>query len=530
MSPAARYRSGRVPLAVAPSGLFALDASPAALEPLWLALEQGHDLGAILQSLAQAHGNNVFELPDFVVVVIGQDGARVAARGRFRLVVDTPQGNQTLSAPQAVAWDEFHLATPLSFSVELDEPADARCSEALALRSGIVAASHLDWGERARTVGAASPTTVPEPVVSRDPQEPGACSAAASPRPPHRYAAPSPLEADEVPLPPVPLPPVPPPLAAPTEAFATLGPEALVEAVCGPASTSPTEGHGTVAPEAGGPAPDTTDAARRAEDSYFGHLFEHTRSTSVEDAAIRSVHSEDVDPLAAREVGTPAPDGSAPPPPDALAVPPVSGPGPASAPPGAGESWQHDGRTVSSAQLRAMRDALVQQAGGAPTGAQRQQAPETDGPLVLAAFCVAGHPNAPHATECRICTSPISARTGHVTRPRLGVLRCSTGACAELDADVIVGRLPQGTDQPGRPSPHLMVVPSPEKAISKNHCAVRVDGWDVAVADLGSTNGTLLVRPGEPPRRVPEHGNVFLRPGDVVDLGDSITLTFEAQP
>ena len=47
------------------------------------------------------------------------------------------------------------------------------------------------------------------------------------------------------------------------------------------------------------------------------------------------------------------------------------------------------------------------------------------------------------------------------------------------------------------------------------------------VEDLGSTNGTFLLRAGEEPRRVPEHQQLFLRIGDVIDIGDGTTLTVE---
>ncbi|MCP6280695.1 FHA domain-containing protein, partial [Klebsiella pneumoniae] len=78
-----------------------------------------------------------------------------------------------------------------------------------------------------------------------------------------------------------------------------------------------------------------------------------------------------------------------------------------------------------------------------------------------------------------------------------GILRVSSGATAVLDADVIIGRVPQGTSSTSAQSPRLLAVPSPGKAISKTHCAVRVEGWDMSVEDLGSTNGTFLLRAGE---------------------------------
>ena len=93
MTMTARWTPGDVPVAVAARGLVALDDAPEVLETLWADLEDGRELGDLLQHLARAHDNNVFALPDFLVVVLDGDRARAAARGRFRLALDfTKQG------------------------------------------------------------------------------------------------------------------------------------------------------------------------------------------------------------------------------------------------------------------------------------------------------------------------------------------------------------------------------------------------------------------------------------------------------
>ena len=198
--------------------------------------------------------------------------------------------------------------------------------------------------------------------------------------------------------------------------------------------------------------------------------------------------------------------------------PPAGLPGGALA---AGGDWRHDGCTVSSAQLRAEHQALA--ALPLPPGT----VPDGSAPMVLAAFCPANHPNPVHASRCRQCGAEVTSATGMVRRPPLGLLRASTGATAVLDADVVVGRRPQVTARSGGPTPHLIAVASPDLGISKSHCAIRVEGWDLTVEDLRSRNGTVLLRPGEAPHRVPEHGSTFLRTGDVIDLGEDVTLTIE---
>ena len=199
--------------------------------------------------------------------------------------------------------------------------------------------------------------------------------------------------------------------------------------------------------------------------------------------------------------------------------PPAGLPGGALA---AGGDWRHDGCTVSSAQLRAEHQAL-----GTGLPLPPGTVPDGSAPMVLAAFCPANHPNPVHASRCRQCGAEVTSATGMVRRPPLGLLRASTGATAVLDADVVVGRRPQVTTRSGGPTPHLIAVASPDLGISKSHCAIRVEGWDLTVEDLRSRNGTVLLRPGEAPHRVPEHGSTFLRTGDVIDLGENVTLTIE---
>lgn len=290
-------------------------------------------------------------------------------------------------------------------------------------------------------------------------------------------------------------------------------------------------------PQDPGPA-----SVEQVEEDYFGHLFDATSLTPhrVEDAAIRQVHCDDVSPLDAvsarhQPQGDPqAPGtGQVPDPPGGASgelpggLPDPSGGLPGGSPggaPAAGDGWRHDGRTVSSARLRAEHQALGT---GLPLPPGTGTVPDGSAPMVLAAFCPANHPNPVHASRCRQCGAEVTSATGMVRRPPLGLLRASTGATAVLDADVVVGRRPQVTARSGGPTPHLIAVASPDLGISKSHCAIHVEGWDLTVEDLRSRNGTVLLRPGEAPHRVPEHGSTFLRTGDVIDLGEDVTLTIE---
>ena len=180
-----------------------------------------------------------------------------------------------------------------------------------------------------------------------------------------------------------------------------------------------------------------------------------------------------------------------------------------------GTPWTHDGYTIA-----------------VPTGGVQAPPPpvadsanaDSDGPEVLAINCVNGHPNPVHASSCRICGGALNGKIVHVKRPSLGTLVASTGGSVTLDADVIVGRLPKAA--PGA-AVHLMAVASPTKSISKSHCRINIDDWELNLEDLNSTNGTYLLREGQLPRRLGGGQRELLRYGDRIDLGDGVVLSVE---
>jgi pSer/pThr/pTyr-binding forkhead associated (FHA) protein len=78
--------------------------------------------------------------------------------------------------------------------------------------------------------------------------------------------------------------------------------------------------------------------------------------------------------------------------------------------------------------------------------------------------------------------------------------------------------------------PRLVQVPSPGGDISRSHVEVRLEGWHVMLCDLKATNGTVLVREGQPPRRLAQNEMAILLDGDIAELGDNISLRFEEIP
>lgn len=319
-------------------------------------------------------------------------------------------------------------------------------------------------------------------------------------------------------------------------------------------------------------APAVPQSQQNPEDQYFGHLYGQTIGVDVENAAVRELRDDEAsglefnfeqgegldfsrrkgekkaeptgpiqginegNPFSSSPFGgDPATAGSDPVPnprtqsaelpleAQATQINPVGNAVPlpgVQAPTGAldvapGTPWTHDGYTIA-----------------VPTGGVQAPPPpvadsanaDGDGPEVLAINCVNGHPNPVHASSCRICGGALNGKIVHVKRPNLGTLVASTGGSVTLDADVIVGRLPKAAPGAGV---HLMAVASPTKSISKSHCRINIDDWELNLEDLNSTNGTYLLREGQLPRRLGGGQRELLRYGDRIDLGDGVVLSVE---
>lgn len=112
-------------------------------------------------------------------------------------------------------------------------------------------------------------------------------------------------------------------------------------------------------------------------------------------------------------------------------------------------------------------------------------------------------------------------------RPVVAVLLVSTGETIEVRGDVVVGRAPQPL--PGIPpqraaATRLVAVPSPTHMVSRSHLALTTTGANVLAQDLGSSNGTVLVRDGISPVLLATALPTPLLVGDLLDVGDGVTL------
>ena len=180
----------------------------------------------------------------------------------------------------------------------------------------------------------------------------------------------------------------------------------------------------------------------------------------------------------------------------------------------------HDGQTILKSDLSASTAAPA--SGRAPGSG-----PMAGGPLVLARVCARGHANPPTSAQCPACGSALPDVAVQVPRPRLGRLRLSTGELIDLDESLVIGRQPSVSRVQGGVMPRLVQVPSPGGDISRSHVEVRLEGWHVMLCDLKATNGTVLVREGQPPRRLAQNEMAIVLDGDIAELGDDVSLRFE---
>jgi hypothetical protein len=160
----------------------------------------------------------------------------------------------------------------------------------------------------------------------------------------------------------------------------------------------------------------------------------------------------------------------------------------------------------------------------APLPDQHRSTEDHDGLTVLSSDMVALRRQLPDWAGDAV--PQLSVPTPHTRAP--AKLLMSTGLVVSLNRPVLIGRSPQVTRVPGNEIPRLITVASPNQDISRTHCEVRMDGDDVVVTDLRSTNGVLLLRQGAGAQRLHPGEPTVVEPGVVVDLGEGVTFLVEA--
>lgn len=159
-----------------------------------------------------------------------------------------------------------------------------------------------------------------------------------------------------------------------------------------------------------------------------------------------------------------------------------------------------------------------------------EQASGNGGPVVVGTYCPNGHFNDPRSRACRQCGSRLAPGTAQVERPRpsLGQLTWEDGEVSPLGQGALVGREVVGDQEVFSGHLNPIVPAGTNDSMSRVHAELRSVGWDVAVTDRGSTNGTFIwddvskawqrLVPGEPQ---------LIVPGTVLAFGER-TATFEA--
>jgi len=174
---------------------------------------------------------------------------------------------------------------------------------------------------------------------------------------------------------------------------------------------------------------------------------------------------------------------------------------------------------------------LVSSGESAERTVNRDSLPQEGVQTVVAARCPAGHLSPAYAGNCRVCNQPLAPQQPvEIPRPPLGVLRLSNGDTVVLDRGCILGRNPRVPAGLAGEQPNLVKLIDPDKDISGQHLEVRLEYWHVAIKDLGSTNGTQVVLPGENPVTLRPNDPMMIEPGTKVILAGVFSFTFEVTP
>lgn len=480
------YRPGHWYLIVIPGALVALppDVPGDVIARLWEQLPTQKTLATVVDVLTAHAGGSFAALPAFAAAVAEGADVRIALRGDVSAQVQSASGDtQDLSGVDVMTWSERFVTDASRIDITVESAGD---DIELPVQSGVVrgagATAELESGDADPLTGSLGPS----PVVVSTPAAPLTPAAAESPDTEAEDSAGEDAEDAAVGAPII---------EEPTEDPAD-EPASDVPAVgtpFAPIVEAPSEDSADDPDVIVTPPPSSAEVATEALDVIDEPGSEHPASDVAPDAAPEATlgatgvtlaaDDEDFDQLWGATVhSVPSPPVAAPP------APPVAAPPVALPPMGVPTAGDHDGATISAAELRALR----------------QQPPiANDAPTAVLPV-----------TDAAVA----------------GRIRVSTGQVVSLDRTVIVGRRPRSSRASGANLPHLVAVESPQQDISRSHLEIRPEGDTVVVIDLHTTNGSTLLRPGADPMRLHPGEQTLVLSGDVVDLGDGVTVAFEDLP
>ncbi|KQZ85744.1 hypothetical protein ASD56_05495 [Microbacterium sp. Root166] len=461
------YSPGAQPVAVTPEGfvILAEDASPALAVRVHALVAAGRGLGGVLEALTDAYGISLSAVPHFAVALAEGDSVRLAVRGGFALDVEA-DAPERVSGEGVTTWTErvIAAASQVSFASEDAAPPEFPVTD------GVVLAGGLRWIPAQASV--AGRAAAPAPGAGR----------AAAPAGPRRAAPPMEPDPELEPVVEV-AEPATPEVAAPVSAAPVSAADLPV------AGTPPRAAH--VPPPASeapvvvaAPEPPVVVEPRLAPVSGVTSAGAETISGLIDSDAVLSLGETDsILPVESEATMVPVPE--AEPAAEALEVTVIRSREPVTI----AMQGDHDGETISLAEARALRT---------------------------------GHSLPPLSTD-----DSAPAPLAPPRPPAPGRIRVSTGQVLTLDRTVVIGRRPRSTRVSGTDLPHLVAVDSPQQDISRSHVELRVEGDSILATDLHTTNGTTLLRPGVDPVRLHPGETTVVVPGDVIDLGDGITVAIE---
>lgn len=472
MSGTVRYAPGEMPVLVTRHGIVAIggEVPPSLITTLWDEVSAGRGLAAVLEALTGAFGTSLAAIPAFVVALAEESSTRLVVRGALAVTVESAGGVETISGTGVTTWSERVVETVASLQIARDDDdrSDA-APPAYPVEGGVVFASRVEWLPAAVT-SAATATEQPKLVKAPEPaavpaMEPVIMTETVA------VAAADDAVAEDVAVAEVAE------VAAIEEAEIeevageeVAGEEAEAEAVAaGPWAAF------AVAPRLPVPEPIPVRGPKpNADDEPAAAI-----PGLIDSGAVLSMTSTDTLMPPEATQGPAAPTEAADDPVWGATVARPAPQAPASLP------GDHDGETISVAEARALRDSTpgVHDSAPAPLAPPRPPAP--------------------------------------------GRLLLSTGQVLLLDRTVVIGRRPRSTRVTGTDLPHLVAVDSPQQDISRSHIELRVEGDAIVATDLHTTNGTTLHRAGAEPMRLHPGEATVVVPGDVIDLGDDITVLIE---
>jgi hypothetical protein len=160
---------------------------------------------------------------------------------------------------------------------------------------------------------------------------------------------------------------------------------------------------------------------------------------------------------------------------------------------------------------------------GTPAGGVETPEDPLDDSQVRGQMCERGHLNDPRLSLCAFCGAHVEETGGQLVagpRPALGLIVFEDGTTYTVDAEYLVGRMPEGDPRVAAGALRSLSVEDPSGAVSRVHAEVRVTGWDVLLTDVGSRNGTFVSDQGEQEwTQLPSGQTHRLLPGTRVRLG-----------